>query len=338
MAVLAITGILATAAATSTIARMKRSSRQTEATNMGNIADALRGYIQMTRTVPAATNWPVLIASYMNSSVDRVARTTAGFDRFMALDPSAQLGSTQGAALPYFQDKAGALEPQNARVVIVSSLGGNIPAFSVTATNFATIWNAPDGTIPSVFTNYAGAKDELRIQRLDLRELFYRVILTNLDPSQNAIYSIDSATNSASIQPNQRIERWFIAATPLNLHFGDGALQARDLLRSDLSYVFENGRWTRYLNYGRQPTANDFTTVVQEFINSPALNQGAGAVTPSAVLQEFYVYLTSYASWSSGGSAFAAGTTNAVSPYLRMLQDSQQRLDDFTTALMTRTQ
>lgn len=338
MAVLAIVGILATAAGTSTIARLRRSARQLEATNMGNIAEALRGYIQLTRTVPAATDWPTLIASQMSASVDRVAKTTAGYTRFMALDPSAQLGVTNGAPLPYFQSAAGSVEPVNARVVIVSSLGGALPAFEVTPANFAKIWSAPEGTIPLVFTNYAGAKDELRIQRLDLREQFYRVILSNLDPSATAVYSIDGVTNTASIAPNQRVERFFIASTPLNLHFADGTLQARDLLRTDVSFVFENGRWTRYLNYGRRPTDTDYTAIMQQFLATPPPSDAPGAVTPSAVLQEFYVYLTTYASWSQGAAAFAPGTSNSIAPALRSLRDSQQRLDDFTAALVNANQ
>lgn len=333
--VLAILGVLAAAVATSTITRMKRTARQAEATNMGNLAEALKVHIQLTRSIPAASNWPSLIAEQMSVPLDRVRRTGSGFDRFFALDPSAQVGAAAGDALPYLQGTNGAIEPVNARIVIVSSLGAPIPPFEVTPANFASIWNATEGTIPTPFTNFNATADELRIQRLDLRDLFYRVILSNLDPVNPAFYSIDNVAQPVEVLVNQRVERWFIATTPLNLHFSDQGLQARDLLRSDLSYVFENGRWTRYLSYGRQLPTTEFATVVQQFLNTPAINTGPGAVTPENVVQEFYIYLSTYATWSSGAAPFSAGASNSIAPMLRTLQDSQRRLDDFTAAMIT---
>lgn len=333
--VLAIIGVLATAVATSTITRMKRTSRQAEATNMGNLADALKVHIQLTRSIPAASNWPGLIAEQMSVPFDRVRKTSAGFDRLFALDPAAQVGVASDSRLPYVQGTNGSIEPSNARIVIVSSIGAPIPAFEMSPANFASLWNATEGTIPSAFTNYSAPADELRIQRLDLRELFYRVILSNLDPVNQAFYSIDNVAQPVEVRVNERVERWFIATTPLNLHFADQSLQARDILRSDLSYVFENGRWTRYLSYGRQLPTTEFASVVQQFINTPASSSGAGAVTPENVVQEFYIYLSTYATWSAGGAPFSAGASNAIAPMLRTLQDSQRRLDDFTTAMIS---
>lgn len=334
MAVLAIVGILAAAVATTTMSRLRRTAREVETANMANIAEALRTHVRLNRSVPAVAQWPTVIARQMSVAPDQVVATPAKVARLFLLDPGARIGATNGATLPYVQGVAGALEPLNARALIVSSTDGALPEFELTSGSFAEVWNTVDGSIPSVFASYAGSTEDLRIQRVDLRELFYRVILSNLDPALAAQYSIGSPTDSATIASNDRIERWYIASSPLNLHLATGTLQARDLLRSDLSYVFENGRWTRYLNYGRQVSGSSISEMFQAFLNSGALSTASGAVTPSAVVQEFYVYLTSYAQWSQGASAFAAGTTNSVAPSLRILQDSQQRLDDFTTALL----
>lgn len=334
IAVMTILAILATAVAASTMARMRRSAREVEVANLANIADALRNYVRVNRTVPAATNWPTLIASQMALPPDRVIRTTAGFNRLFALDPSAQLGVTNNASLPYTQGASGSIEPNNVRIVIVSSLSKALPAFSMTASNFASIWNAPEGSIPIVFTNYYAAVDEFRIQRLDLRELMHRVVLSNLDPANTPLYSIDAVTNATSVALAGPVERWFFNATPVNLHYPDGSMQARDILRGDISYVFENGRWSRYLNYGRRPPLATFATIIEQFRNAPTPASAQGGTSPQDVIQEFMVYLTTYATWSSGGSPFSAGDANVISPTLQALRDSQTRLDTYTTALI----
>jgi hypothetical protein len=111
-------------------------------------------------------------------------------------------------------------------------------------------------------------------------------------------------------------------------------MQARDILRSDISYVFENGRWSRYLNYGRRPPLATFAALIEQFRNSPAPASAQGGATPQDVVQEFLVYLSTYAMWSSGGSAFATGDSTTISAALQALRDSQARLDTYTTAIM----
>ncbi len=338
--VLAIIAVLVGVVGTSIMGRLKRAAREAEAISMTSIADGIRAHVRTTRGVPVVDDWPRFLANEMGLAPDRVQRTSAGYARMFVVDPAILLTASGEQQLPYAQSLGISNAPAHARILIISSLGGPLPSVSLSDSQFETVWTTTDGSIPSPLAAYGASAEELRIQRIDLSDLFYRVILSNFDSANRAWFAVNGVSGWGAPSRGPFYERWIIAGTPFDLHFSDNSLQARDLLRSDLSYVFEHGQWTRYLAYGRQSEqAAPFASAVTGFLASGAA-PGNTSIDPASVVQEMYLYLSTYATWSSGSAnfdAFASGTSNAPAPVLRTLQDSQQRLDDFTTALITPT-
>lgn len=72
--------------------------------------------------------------------------------------------------------------PQNARMVLISSLGDPWPVagatnVSLTGEQFDALWNGRAGSVPEIL-QWDGAGEDLILGRLDLREQFVPVVLT----------------------------------------------------------------------------------------------------------------------------------------------------------------
>ncbi len=341
MGVLTVFAILAAIGASSTIGRFKRTARTVETSSMENIGEALRDYSLRTRTIPAQSGWPAALATELGAPVNRIQSTAAGYARAFIVDPNLQIGPATLAAsarkLPFVQTAGGTVEPLNARALIVSSIVAPLPDLTnVNATVFASLWGTPDQTVPAGWTNWSGTGEDLRIQRIDLAPLFRRVVLGNLDPINPAVFSIDSFTNLVTLAVGAKTEVWYLDTTPLNLHLSDGTLQGQELLKEDTSYIFENGRWVRYILYGIRPPLSNFGNILEDFRASPVPPSAASGATPQIVVDELYTFLRAYSDWATdpAGSFVTGGPgTQDYYPSYRRVLDSQARLDAFLSNL-----
>src|SRR5580765_4703485 len=184
IAVLAIIATLVAVLVPSIIRRVDRAAWTAETANLGNLADALNASIIRTKTIPSSTNWASAVASQMSLSVSAVTTNSRRYARAFLIDPAFQIG-TNVAGQTYTQATNGTTKPVSARVMIVSSLARALPAGVTTgvasATNFTAIWNAAENTVPAgpAFSGWGGTGEDLRIKKVNLEPLFYRLILVD---------------------------------------------------------------------------------------------------------------------------------------------------------------
>jgi len=331
--VLAIIAILAAVVTENILERMKRQMRETEASNLATFADAIRKSIARTKSVPGAGALPARIAAELSMPSSKVTMTPYKYTRYFLMHPDFRVGTNQTSTIPYTQTVRGStVEPANCKVLIISSVGpideDLIPA-EMTGTTFTNLWDASE--------EWDALARDVKLQRLELRDLFHRVILNNLDGKRAAPYSVESTNTLTTISIGGRLETWFIESTALNLHMHGGALQMRDIIREDVSYVFENGRWARYVTTGKSGTTGSFGDLVDAFLASNPNTNPKFYSTQQAIIDDMYNYLWYFALWATGDPA------NGVPPYrdinnpagpqipeYRVVVDAQARLAAFS--------
>lgn len=343
VAVLAILSIGAAFVASSMVGRLKRATRQSDAISITTMTDAVRTRVLRTQVIPSAAEIPQTIADELSLPLSRVQASLAGFQRVFLSDPSLQIGSPTGTvfSLPYQQSVRGSIQPASARILMISSLASPIPVSApASLATFTSLWSHAAGTIPSSWTSWRGDAEDLRMGRLDLRGLFHRVVFNNLDPINAATYSLGATTNSLTLAVGQRLEAYLLTDSALNLHLADSSVQAREFLRADTSYIFENGRWSRDITYGAGPPLGTFGQLVANFLDSEPAESARFGASPQAVIEEFFTYLYTYGMWAAGKPPdflpFETGgsTSEQQIPQFRSLKDSQARLDSFAGNLI----
>lgn len=276
---LAVVALLVGVTAQSGFERLKQADRATEAADLSQIITGIERAVVRTRSVPTASNWVTVVAGHLSKSTNQIAKTRQGHARVLLFDPAFRIGPSVTNTLPFVQSATGSILPSNARAVVVSSIATALP--TLTATNFAALWNAASGTLPAGWSGWGGSASDLRIERLDFSRLFRRVILNNLDSTAAAPYGVDG-TNIVTIAPLQQVEGWFVDTSQVNLYFNTLALQARETLAEDTSYVFENGRWGRSVTYGTGSGSTELAELVDAFIDTPVLNNTTAPTPPGS--------------------------------------------------------
>jgi prepilin-type N-terminal cleavage/methylation domain-containing protein len=348
--VLAIITVLASIAALNVVQRMKRAAQEADALSVETMIGALRTNILRTKQIPVPAQWPQVIATELAVPVSRVQQTPLGQGRLFLADPSLEIGSPSlpsgNRVLPYTQGLLGTVAPANPRLAFVSSLASDLPVVPQQAAAFNQVWSTPASSLPAGWSNWVGNPDDLHISRLDLRELFHRVVLSNVDPDDNAPYSLEGVVDGSgnpvimTIGPNQQREAWYLATSVVGLHYSNQSLQSREVLREDMSYIFENGRWNRYLNYGWRPPLAGFGLLAEQFRNAPIPNPVKFGANPQAVVEEVFTYLYSYGIWAIGDppalAPFESGgsTSQQQVPLYQVLLDAQKRLEIISNNLI----
>ena len=248
LGVLAIIAILVAAMVPAIMGSLKRTERQNEETKLSAIAEGLGDFILRERSVPDASTWAQIVADELDMPVNTVALNEGGWDRVFMPDPNLLIGITNTSLLPYNQTIQGTILPVSPRAVIVSSLTRALPSLSTN--EFSAIWDANPGDIPATWpSDWAKFADDVKIERIDLRDLFHRLVLNNIDTQIDAQFSIDDL--SPVILPSTNfVERWYLKNSNVGLRFTDGTLQIQEVLLSDRSYVFQNGSWSRKFSQG----------------------------------------------------------------------------------------
>lgn len=262
----------------------------------------------------------------------RAQHTPQGYQRRFLVDPELRLGTEADQTVPYVQTAEGSLEPVNSRAMIVSSVASDVPEDLA----FAETWDLADGEVPA---GWAVDPEDVFIQRLDLRGSFHRVILNNVDRENESLHAVDGSEIQI-IESQGRREAWFLHGTAITFYYATGDLEAREVIREDVSYVHENGKWGRQMVYGERPPWGSFGELVQAFLDAPAPPDPKFGATQQAVVDEFNEYMWTYAIWAIGEPPLIApfekgGTTSDTQvPSIRILTDCAARMASFTYNLI----
>jgi hypothetical protein len=257
--------------------------------------------------------------------------------RAFLYDPTMSLG-TGPSPVPYTQGVRGVSVVTNPRMLIVSSLTDPLPTLN--STHFSNLWVTATGTLPTgwstLATNWTGDITDLKIERIDLRPHFCRLRLNNLDPSSAGKYSIDSTNLTATVAAGTVTNGWYFVGTAVLLYQSDGTLQVTEILTEDTSYVYEQGRWGRYLVNGKAKASTSFGSLIDQFLAAPEPPNNANMFgsNKQAIVDEMYYYMWEYANWANDGFTVGGSSTTTLAPYYRFITDSADRLNDFSANLL----
>jgi type II secretory pathway pseudopilin PulG len=333
--VMSVLAILASVITPVVAKRVDIAGRDAEATSLAAMSEALVQSSLNTRSIPVATNFAAVIATYLNQTTNAIRANKRGFARVFMADPNLDIG---GAGLPFTQTAAGvSTMPAGVRLMFVSTIAKALP---VGMTNFDNIWTTPKDTVPTSMSTWGGRGEDLIVERIELGPQFHKLILMNVDNSPAvAIYSIDSsATNS--VAAHSRFAAYYMDGTILTMWRPDGVVDFRETLRADTSFVYQNGKWGRQLTSADDGTS-DFGQLVDRFLQGPAPCDPGSKATQRAVVNAFYDYLWGYADWAFGdGSAsppipsFAGSGLPSTSQYpsYSVIYDAQTHLSGNTAS------
>lgn len=331
LAIIAILGLIVTE---NVLEKIKRQARKAEGDNLATMADAMRRSVVRYKSIPGAGNMPARIAEELSLPVSKVLTTQFRQTRYFFMHPDFRAGTNLTSTVPYTQTVLGStIEPTNCQALIISSVGpleeDLIPA-EMDGTTFTNLWNTGE--------DWDALARDVKLQHIEFRDCFHRVVLNNLDSTRNAPYSVESTNTLTLIPPTNRRETWFIDTTALNLHMvvGNGVqLQTREIIREDVSYVFENGRWARYLGSGRSSGNGVFGSLVDAFLDSVLYSGAKFAADQQSIVDEMYNYLWFVALWANDG--FPGDDKSNPRPQIpewRVGYDAADRLADFSKNLV----
>jgi hypothetical protein len=194
--------------------------------------------------------------------------------------------------------------------MIVSTLAQNLPTnlfVFPSAAIFNDLWNTPQGARPTnnIWASYKGSGDDLLIQRINLDPLFHRVILLNLDYGTPPSASVNSGSQAQILQGGRGTNSYYLDSTVLGLYDPTANLTSREVVRTDLSRVFQNGIWRAEID--STITTNDFSTIAAVFFGAPAppVALCKWNPTPHGVMDSFAAFMFAYAAWANDGTCFS---------------------------------
>jgi len=149
-------------------------------------------------------------------------------------------------------------------------------------------------------------------------------------------YAIESTNLSTTLAANSTTNGWYLVGTPLLLFSLDGSLQVTEVLIEDTSYVYENGRWGRYLVTGKTKPPGTFGILVDSFLSAlpPPADPNQFGSNQQAIVDEMYYYMWSYAQWASDGFPKGGSSSAQHVPALRFIEDSAVRLNQVANNLL----
>jgi len=323
-----------------------------ESTALEAFADALQRNILRTRYIPGTNDWYMSIANELGISSNTILYNIRNpySPRVFMVDPNLQIGAA-GGGLPYSQytNTTGSIQPISNRVMIVSSLAPSAPllASGVAPANFSTVWNTPDGYIPTNgFAGWKGQPDDVKIQRINLAPLFVNLALANYprntsgSPTNRGQYRVDGQiTNTV---PDAGTSGYFFQTTLVDLLSG-GLTNARLVLDRDSSYFYVGQVWRVVpyvpiagINQSNTDAANlaqMISTAAGLFSASPYNTNALNGETPPMVLSAMsnfmalyrpYAYYATYSNgggWGAGQNPYEPAAANAQSTLLTALNN-----------------
>jgi prepilin-type N-terminal cleavage/methylation domain-containing protein len=329
--VLSIMAITASIMVPPMIQRMDEAARNREASDLRVISEGFLQAVSRTRSVPDEAGWALMVANELALPVNHVTTTPRGGPRVFLIDPNLEIGSP-GGSLPYVQGTNGSVRPLNSRLIILSSLAAPVPVNSGTpasADDFNAIWNAPDKTVPATWV-WNGRGEDLKIQRLNLEQVFHRLALNNVDQGPLLPYaSIDNLAPPLLVSTNNpAFSSYFIEGTVVGLRGTNQVVEVREILQRDISYAFELNTWRGQIFDGRtrqRMASTEFDMAVEEFMALPRNPNAKHGATQQAVVHEMYTFMFVYALWANDCFNRYGATLPQV-PQYKSLESSQTRL------------
>ncbi len=248
--VLAVISILAATIAPSAIQMITSSKQSAEDSALTAIADAFRLHVQNSKKIPSETTWATDLASLMNTSAGKVTKNGNNGSRiYLYPQDFFTQGHTTPSPLAYDQyaaivsDAAGGTisklpttSPYNARVMVISNLNPGTPltqaSGSIAATTFNNIWNQT-GTFPAELTE----GDLLKIARINLSDLFEKLVLNNNDSNNSASYKLSGVT-MPTIATGSQVTLELIKNTQLDLLDSYGNIYNRHVVNAATSFSY----------------------------------------------------------------------------------------------------
>jgi len=325
--VLAIISIIAAATVPVVIKRIDMAARTKEIAALSAMADSVNRYVVRSNTIPdtfTPTSFAQAVASQLDIAQSDVTTTPRGFTRGFLTDATAwfyglapyDLGPSgpNGGTSPYGLTFA----PANARLLIVSTLGGKLPSAvtnnAYSLAQFNQIWDTQQGTKPTtgIWTNYKGSADDLVIQRVNLQPLFHRIILVNNDVGSTPRFRINGTINPAAVTNGSGWNCYYLDGAILGLCDTNASalVSGQEVIRKDISRVFENSYWRDEIDVGVHTNGYDFGTIAALFFNSPPPAGSKWGVKPPGIANALSAFMYGYAAWAnqtSNGTNFCFG-------------------------------
>lgn len=328
MGVLAVILILSSMSFPVLFGKMVREQRLEETKNLKKLSETYLECVVADFELPSNASWASILGDDLGWHVDKVNRNQGGWPRRLLIDPLMRLGNLELGDPNYIQSNYGSPRPDNLRLVLVSSLTGDLPA-SDDQIPF-DIWF--DGDSQSILAaSDLGSEmrpDDLMVQPIFLGHLFHRLILSNLD-NDPAPFTINDAPLT-HIPGNNLLDSYYLEHSKLSLCLSDGTVQLETTIQDADSFIYQNGRWNRQFHFMNQQV-DQLASKVNAFLASK--RQGKFSVEPRDVITEFHSFLLNYSLWASENFPLG-GTSSQQVPEYRRSYDAQFRLFDFIDHLL----
>jgi type II secretory pathway pseudopilin PulG len=351
IAVIAAIAAVAAAVFLPMIRRLDELARQNEATVLANLANAYKQSAGMARVIPNETNWASAVAAVTGQQLNAITNNDRGLRRVFLIDSALRIGTNTSLAtysLPYRQSVIGhtytngvtVVRPVSPRLMLVSSCSMALPTNLVSGVAassgvyaFNNLWGTANRSIPTGWT-WTGRGDDLKIQRIDLSDLFIQIVLNNRDSAAlPPSYSISTNTGlfvTNTVALGCRVPMYFLKGSEIRLYNVTGILEHSEILSQSKSFTFEKGTWEPEAYTASsvgQTSAIDLQKAMNLFMAAPT-NTFADA-TQITVSNAMVTFLSEYMLWRSNSYALGAGNKPP-----KKLTDAQTALNDTTTAIV----
>jgi hypothetical protein len=343
---LAIIAVMVAVTAPMVVTKVREQWRQSEAATMAEIGKAYQRVVALAKSVPStnAAEWVPLVASEMGIPADGVWTNRAGAMRLLIYDPAMGINGLAPNQFPYQQGAIGTTNLVNARLVLVSGLQPAYPNVALhTADGFSNLWNRAAHQLPAGWpASWSSDPDDLVVERVDLTGLFHKVVLNNVDWLQTGLYAVLASSLSGSgyaagVATSSSVATRLIHGTPLRLYYGNGNVQAVEMVITDTSYSHEAGRWNRSPLTGvtGPSTCGPLGFWVEAFMRNTDWGVTANGTSPVSVVLSMFDTLCGTTDWTNtnfenenGHSKWEAPTGRFVFDVCPQLMLSSQDLID----------
>jgi len=320
IAVLAAIAALAAALFVPLIRHLDELARQKEAAALANFANAYKQRIMTARVIPNETGWASAVAAVTGQQLNVIQKNDRGLPRIFLIDPLLRIGDSTLSTLTYTQSVTGhvyptatnAARPVSPRLMLISSSSKALPTNLVSGVgisgagpySFTNIWKTADGQIPGGWT-WTGRADDLKIQRIDLSDLFVQIALNNRDSTLTPSYAISTnmdlfVTNTVAY--GCRFPMYFLKGSEIRLYNAQApaTLDHSEILSRSRSYTFEHGTWepeSFLASSVGQPSPLDLQKAMNLFGAAPVNPNAKAGANQTTISNAMVNYLTNFIAW-----------------------------------------
>lgn len=187
IAVMAIMAILAGTLAPNVFDAIKRAKSDAESQNIVALVSSLKTSIIDRKQIPTSStsSWVTAISVASSFNDNDIEYNDFGFRRRLVFDPL--FFTSSNANFPGLTQNQGlATAPVSPRIMLISDLTRNVPSVTNTSTVFNDIWEQSNSA------NIVESTD-VKIVRLNLTDIFHRIILSN-ESTQQPSYQLETGT------------------------------------------------------------------------------------------------------------------------------------------------